>query len=281
MWQYWQAGGALAEGRLWLETGLAIEPRASEQTRMTALWGVAWLAYHQGDVEAARAAAIELERMSARNDDDAARRNAATVLGMVAIADDRPNDAVELLDEALDIARRLKRPWILATSLLNLGLGRLSANDADGARTAIGEALRGYVAIGDERFQARCQCYLGLVSLLDDDLPRARTLLERSLAAFHVLGEPAGTAEGLAGHAALAAATRQPAQAAALAGAAERLRETYAGLELPLDRRTTSGFLELARGQLGPRARHHELQRGGELTLDQAVATALGSPAVP
>jgi predicted ATPase/DNA-binding XRE family transcriptional regulator len=281
MWQYWQAGGALGEGRRWLETGLAIEPRASEQTRMTALWGLAWLAYHQADVEAARAAAIELELLEARHADDAARRNAATVLGMVAIAEDRPDEAVELLDKALDIARRLPAPWILATSLLNLGLGHLSAGDADEARTAIGQALHEYVAIGDERFQARCQGYLGLVSLVEHDLPRARTLFERSLIAFRALGEPAGTAEGLAGLAAVAAVTRHPAHSATITGAAERLRETYAGRELPLDRRITSRYLESAREQLGPKAWHRELLRGWELTLDEAVARALSPPAQP
>lgn len=278
MWQYWQACGALVEGRRWLETGLAMEPGASQQTRMTALWGVAWLAYHQGDIEAARAAAVELEQLAAGHGDDAARRNAATVLGMLSISDERPDEAIELLDQALTIARRLESPWILATSLLNLGLGHLSAGDAGRARAAVGEALHKYAAIGDERFEARCQSYLGLISLVEDDLQRARTLLERSLRAFHALGEPGGTAEGLAGLAALAAATGNRARAAALAGAAERLRETYAGGELPLDRRTTARYLEPAREQFGPHTWDRQLRCGRELTLDQAVAMALSPP---
>jgi predicted ATPase/DNA-binding XRE family transcriptional regulator len=272
MWQYWQAAGALAEGRRWLSTGLRMVPPASEETRMTALWGSGWLAYQQGDYSGAAAAGRELDQLASGAGGQAARRNALTVLGMVAIADERGAEAVERLSEALAVARDLGHPWILATSLLNLGLAHLSAGHGEEARDAVGQALRRYAEIGDDRFHARCLAYLGLISLLEDDLPRSRTLLVQSLVVFHAVGEPAGMAEGLLGLAAVYAAAGEPSRAATLTGAGERLRESIAGRALPLDRRTTERHLEAARTSLGRDLWDRGMSRGRDLSPDEAVA---------
>jgi tetratricopeptide (TPR) repeat protein len=274
MWQYWQAAGALTEGRRWLSAGLRMEPAASLGLRMKALWGSGWLAYQQGDYSAAAAAGRHLEELASTAGGPDARRNALTLLGMVAIADERPVEAVTLLGRALALARDLGQPWILAASLLNVGLAHLAARDPDEARTAVGEALRRYSDIGDERFHARCLGYLGLISLLENDLARAHTLLAQSLTAFYAVDEPAGMAEGLAGLAAVHAASGDMARAAMVAGAGERLRESIAGRALPLDRRTTERHLEAARGSLGHDRWEQQLGRGRGLGVDEAVALA-------
>ena len=276
MWLYWQAVGALTEGRLWLEVGLAAPSPADPQHRMTALWGIGWLAFHQGDILAARSASEQLGSLATAHDDDAARRNAATLSGMLAIAEDRTDDAVRDLEGALSIARELDMPWILATSLLNLGLARAAAEDFDGARDAIGDALRHYAEIDDQRFQARSRGYLGLVSLSTGDLSQAHTLFAQSLRAFHALAEPGGTAEGLTGLAAVAAASGDGSRAATLIGAAQRLRESIAGSELPLERRAMARHVDRARESIDPDDWATALERGRGLSLDVAVAQALG-----
>jgi len=275
MWLYWQAVGALAEGRLWIETGLAASSPADPKHRMTAWWALGWLAYHQGDLLAARSATDQLGTLATAHGDDAATRNAATLSGMLAIAEDRADDAVRDLESALSIARELDRPWILATSLLNLGLARAAADDFDGARDAIAVALRHYAEMDDQRFAARSRGYLGLISLATGDLSQAHTLFAQSLRAFHALTEPGGTAEGLTGLAAVAAASGDADRAATLLGAAERLRESIAGSELPLERRTMAPHLDRARESLGPAAWSTALERGRGLSLDVAVAQAL------
>ncbi len=277
MWQYWVASGALTEGRRWLNAGLSLHPSGSDEVRMTALWGVGWLAYHQADDGAAEASALELEELARQHGEARARRDALTIRGMVAISREDASGAVTFLTEALDIARGLDHDWILATSLLNLGLGLLSAADTDRARTAIGEALAAYEGIGDARFRARCVGYLGITSLMEDDPDRARVLFSQSLAAFRELAEPAGTAEGLAGIAAAEAATGNLPRAATLAGAAERLRNSFAGRELPLDRRTTQRYLSSAETRFGSAAWAEARARGRELTLDEAIDLALAS----
>jgi predicted ATPase/transcriptional regulator with XRE-family HTH domain len=276
MWLFWQTRGALGEGRRWLASGLDVEPPAAVALRLSALWGLAWLAYHQGDDEAAATAGDELGRLAEERADDLARRNAFTVTGMVAIARDRSDDAVALLTRALNIARELGQPWILATSLLNLGLGQLAAGSVASARSLLGEALQRYERIGDRRFHARCVGYLGSAALLDDDPDRARALFRQSLSVFRDLGEPAGIAEGLAGLAAVAAATGQPTEAATLGSAADRLRQTVAARELPLERRIAARYLGAAAEQLGRAAWDEVWQRGQELNTADALAHALG-----
>jgi predicted ATPase/transcriptional regulator with XRE-family HTH domain len=275
MWLFWQTRGALDEGRSWLERGLRSWPPATVPVRLKALWGLAWLAYHQGDDNVAAAAADELAELADAHGDQPARRNAATVAGMVAIAQDRPADAVDRLTDALTIARGLDQPWILATSLLNLALGRLATGAVPPARALLGEALQHYEAIGDRRFHARCVGYLGLAALLDADPERARALFRQSLVAFRDLGAPAGIAEGLSGLAAVAAATGQASAAGVLAGAADGLRRTVAARELPLERRVAGQYVGAAEQQLGRAAWDEAWQRGQRLGIEDVLAQAL------
>jgi non-specific serine/threonine protein kinase len=275
MWFYWQSRGALIEGRHWLELGLRLDPAADDETRMTALWGTAMLAHHQGDDAAARERALELQELASRRGDNAALRNAATILGMTAIAGDDPTRAVAEFERALELAATVDDEWIRATSHLNLGLGRLNAGELDAARAALGEALRRYEQLNDERFHARCVGYLGMASLLDGDPSRARSLFGDSLRVFHRLGEPGGTAEALTGLAAADAAAGDAARAAVLAAAAERLRQSVAARQLPLDRRTNEHYLSMAREQLGEQRWSELWQAGHDRSLDVAVEEAL------
>lgn len=279
MWQFWQSRGGLVEGRHWLTSGLAMQPAAEPGLRATALWGLAWLAYHQGDDAAAASASRDLTDLAEELDEPTARRNAETVAGMLAIAEDRPVAAVAHLSEALTIARGMDTTWILATSMLNLGLGQLALGQPQQARAVLGDALALYEGFGDERFHARCLGYLGLTSLLEDDPDRAAALFAQSLRAFAELAEPAGTAEGLAGMAAVAAATGEATRAATLGGAAERLRDTVAARELPLERRTAAQHRARAEHALGPHRWAAAWDTGRELSPESAVSLALSGRA--
>ncbi|HEY6665142.1 MAG TPA: helix-turn-helix domain-containing protein [Propionibacteriaceae bacterium] len=275
LWQFWQTRGELTEGRRWLETGLSVRPAASDATTMTALWGLGWLAYHQADEAAAADAAVRLAELAERHQDDRARRNALTLRGMVAIARDRGTEAVDLLQDALSMARRVGERWLLATSKLNLGLAYLCLGNTDRARAGIGEALRAYEEIGDQRFHARCLAYLGHAALIDQDPDRASALIRNSLTAFRDLAEPGGTAEGLVGLAAIQALQGNTTRAALLAGAAERLRDSYAGRQLPLDERISGRHLAVAQTILGPEEWSRAWAKGRELQLDSAIDLAL------
>jgi hypothetical protein len=242
---------------------------------MTALWGIGWLAYHQADDAAAEEAAVRLADLAQRHDDDRAQRNALTLRGMVAISRDDGVKAVDLLEDALKLARRGGERWLLATSQLNLGLAHLCMANTDSARATIGDALQGYEEIGDQRFHARCLGYLGQAALMDRDSNRASALLRSSLTAFRHLAEPGGTAEALVGLAAVQALQGNATRAATLAGAAERLRDSYASRQLPLDERVSGRYLALAEDLLGPEDWSRAWAEGRDLRLDSAIELAL------
>ena len=279
LWRYWQARGDLQVGRQWLERGLDAEPPASPATRMAALWGLAWLEYQQGDDDAASACARELALLADQVRDPTGRRNAATVRGVVALAHNDISAASSDLDAALALARGLDDPWLLATSLLNAGIARIAATQTAEARALIGEALRVYAELGDERFRARSLGYLGLAALVDADPARGEALYAQSLSVFEALGEAKGIAEGLMGLAMAAAARGLPLRAAQLGGAAERVRESFAGRALPVERRLAEHGLALAREQLGEAEWDAAWTSGRALRENEAIAAALKLPA--
>jgi tetratricopeptide (TPR) repeat protein len=243
------------------------------------LWGVAWLAHHQGDDEAAAAAGRELAVLAEEEGDELTRRNALTIAGMVAIAGDRVDEAIGVLGEALELAHRVNAPWILATSMLNLALADLSDGGGGAvaeARSLLGDALACYESIGDRRFRARCLGYLGVAALLENDADRAQALFRQSLTVFRDLEEPGGMAEALSGLAAVAAASGRSEEAARLAGAGERVRQTVGARELPLERRIAERYLGPAAEILGPSIWAEAWREGVELATEVAVTLALG-----
>jgi tetratricopeptide (TPR) repeat protein len=276
MFQFWQASGALTHGRRWLAAGLERPPDATSVTvRMGALWAAAWLAYQQGDDDDVERAAGALDALATAHGDTAACRNAATVVGMLAVARDQAGDAIRHLTEAVRLASELGRPWFVATSQLNLAAAHLAAGDAASARPLLVDALQRYDALGDRRFHARVVGYLALTALVDRDLARATTLYQRSLAAFRDLGEPKGTAEGLAGLANVAAARGDVLRAATLAGAAERINESVAGREFPLERRIAASHVGQAAAALPPEDWATAWATGRALDRDDAIDLAL------
>ncbi|GAB4003096.1 helix-turn-helix domain-containing protein [Nocardioides ultimimeridianus] len=279
LWRYWQARGDLAGGRAWLERGLAGVPPASPATRTDAWWGLAWLSLQQGDDARAARCAAELDALADEVQDGAVRRNAATVRGMVALARAEIAAASASLDQALDLARHLDQPWLLATSLLNVGIASIGAGETARAREVLGEALREYAELGDERFRARSLGYLGLAALVDVDPARAEALYVQSLAVFDGLGEPKGIAEALTGLADAAALRGDPARAARLGGAAERIWESFGGRALPVERRVSESVLGAARQHADATVWAEAWTSGRALRQDEAIALAQDVPA--
>lgn len=278
LWRYWQARGDLEVGRRWLQRGLDAVPPPSPTLRMTALWGLAWLAYQQGDDASASECAQELAGLARQVDDATARRNAATISGIVALACDDVAGALSSLEDALALARGLEESWLLATSLLNVGIAKIAARQTDDARTLIGEALREYAELGDERFRARALGYLGLAALAEGDAARGEALYAQSLAVFDALGETKGIAEALTGLAIAAVVRGLPARAARLGGAAERLRESFAGRALPVERRLAETELARARNEVGDADWDAAWTSGRALRPDEAIELALAVP---
>ena len=275
LFRYWQARGDLAVGRKWLERGLRTVPEATPPTRMSALWALGWLAFQQGDETSTQACARELAALAATSADPIARRNAVTLDGLVALAHEDVDMAVRQFVEAVDLVRDAGEPWLSASSLLNLAMATIASGRTSEARSLLHEALRMYDDLGDERFRARALGYLGLAALVDGEAGRAEALYAQSLRIFDALGEPKGVAEALTGLASAAVLGGAVTRSAQLGGAAERLRESFGGCALPVERRLAHAQFAMVSSHGGQRWRD-EWTRGRAFRTTEAVETALG-----
>jgi predicted ATPase/transcriptional regulator with XRE-family HTH domain len=285
IWHFWQERGAIAEGRSWLERGLAGEagiPGACEigapipaPVRCKALWGASWLAYAQGDYARSTALSAEYLALAQQSDDLLGVRNALTARGMVALARGSFSEAIALLEQSLEICQRVGPSWHLATSFLNLGLATMQARDHARTQNLLNQARLVYKALGNDTFVARTQGYLGYAALLRGEPSLAEDLFAESLGAFSRLGDRRGVAEGLDGLAAVNATHTRAPRTAQLAGAAEALRREIGVLPLPFEREAREPYFRIAQVDLGDDRWEAAFDEGQAMTMAQAVDYAL------
>jgi tetratricopeptide (TPR) repeat protein len=251
-------------------------PTASEYPlRLRAVWGAAWLAYQQGDSITATALGEELLASSDGGTSPVDRRNGLTILGHLAVAEGRAGEAVQLLQEALDIARAAGLRWHIATSLLNLGTALLHRASYLEARQVLEEAVAAHQATGDQLFAARSRVELGYAALVCEDLPQARSYFGAALATFVESRERWGVAEAVAGFAVLAAAGGDAETAAVLTGSSEATYAEVAAQVIAPDANLAAPYLDRARRALGESGWSTALDRGRGLSIDEAVQIAL------
>jgi predicted ATPase/transcriptional regulator with XRE-family HTH domain len=292
LWLYWRRHGDYTEARLWLDRALAvavpIDSRPPDRSgsavgataperasRRTVLWGDAWISYYQGDYAHVRRLGDELFQMAEEDDDPIAIRNGLTIKALVAMAEQRFDDALPPLEESVRICRESCPPWLLATSLLVLGQATLHGPALARARSLLEEALSIYAGLGDRLFIARTKGYLGYAALLSGRSDAARRLFSASLRGFRDLEERFGIAEELQAIAALRAAGGHDELAAELAAAAHRVWASMSAQALASDRPITSRYLDAARRRLGAPAWRSAWQRGQQMAVEGAVHLAL------
>jgi predicted ATPase/DNA-binding XRE family transcriptional regulator len=292
LWLYWRRHGDYTEARRWLDQALAVagpdqgapgaEASAADAlmsdraSRRKVLWGDAWISYYQGDYPHVRQLGQELLQLAQQDEDRVGIRNGLTIEALVAMADQRFDDALGPLEESVRICRQTCPPWLLATSLLVLGQATLHGTDLARCRTLLQEALSIYERLGDRLFVARTNGYLGYASLLSGRTRTARRLFAASLSEFARLDERFGIAEELLASAALAAADGRDERAAILAGAANAVWASMSAQPLAPDRPIVGRYLDPARGRLGSAAWRSAYRKGQAMDLAVIVRLALG-----
>ena len=274
LWMFWRLTFAFSEGRAWVKQVLGMDAAGADSIRARVLWGSGWLAYQQGDYGDTARRGEELTRWARAAKDATAIRNGVTLLAQERLAMGDFGAAAELFDEALQIARDGDSPWLLATSALNRSVAALHAGDLETARTLLTEAESLYRQMGDDRFVARVWLQLAYLSLLGENVARARVLVSRGLSQASALGDSWGAAEQLDGMAAVLAAEGDWRAAATIAGAAEATWRSMGASPHPTDRRSTDRWLGpvlQAAGEAGAVA----LAAGRGLALERAIALAL------
>jgi predicted ATPase/DNA-binding XRE family transcriptional regulator len=276
VWRFWLLQGHLSEGRSRLRDALEIDADPAPRLRAKALWGSAWLAYHQGDYPEAQRCGEEMLAIARTVDDPAELRNALTIEGIVDLAYGRFAEAVDVLARCVDLLRDQPRGWLLATSLLNLGMATTHADDPR-ATSTLQESRDIYAMLGDRHYEARAILYAGYASLLQGDENAARDRFRESLVTFWELDDRWGTTEALEGVASIGGTAKWAERAVTIAAAAEALRETINARPFPADAAVKDRNLARARSEMDEATWRDRRRRGRAMSVEESVEYALES----
>jgi non-specific serine/threonine protein kinase len=292
---FWDLRGYRTEGRGWLEELLALAPRVagdgsagapgmvgvSAATQAKALLGAGIFA-QAGDDEQALAAAKEalaLARGQKARWGAWAAGVALHLLGNIAWDRGELEQALACCEESVAQLRAAGEEGIAAANLTQVGGIALDQGDLERAAACCEESLAFARRSGADFVAGFALRVLADVARRRGDLARADVLGREQLLVWRRLGAPgylAGSLEGLARTAAAAGEEAPAERAARLLGAAAALRERVGAPRRPHGRADTERAAAPARAALGEAAWVAAFASGRALTLEEAIAEALG-----
>ncbi|OAH12723.1 putative HTH-type transcriptional regulatorc [Streptomyces jeddahensis] len=214
---HWITSYYLAEGRRWLDEGLAVCTEPTE-VRARALWTDSWLAIIQSDTDAASAMLDEARDLGTRLGLDSVLAYVALYSGMVAMYRGEIESAIRLYKDAVARHRATGDPVGLALSLIRLSLAHSFSGDSPGAIALGEESLKVCDAYGEGWHRAYTMMALGIEVWRQGDTERAAALEKESLAFNHSLDDPLGVGVNVEVLAWIAATEKQYRRAAGLLG---------------------------------------------------------------
>jgi predicted ATPase/DNA-binding CsgD family transcriptional regulator len=277
----WYGGGQAREGRRWLERVLSADPYPGPD-RVRALAAYTRIMVLQGEWAATADLAGQCLELARRFDQSAYEADALTILGIGQLYRSDPAGAVPLLTEAVTLAGRLD-PVHRQVAYANvvLALAFLLQGDTRRAGEVFADTRRICRAHGE-------QWYLGLVlfnsalyALALPDPAQALSDGRECLRLGLALQDAYSVASGLELLAWIAAADQDHRRAARLLGAADEQWRTIGGSPLVGELTRRPEATTAARAALGAAVFAAEHRRGEGLTLDEAVAEALGHARPP
>ncbi|MFC9747373.1 ATP-binding protein [Streptomyces niveus] len=301
LWFYWAGCGRLTEGRHWLERSLAPEvsrdePREEpgqwhdgewhdgeghEGARLKALWVLGYVAILQGDNTAAVRALYECRGEAARTGNAVARAYAVHRLGCLALLTGDMPRAERLLRAALGAYRELGE--INSNVLMGqaeLALSLVFQGDLDAA-VALCADVREICEESGERWARSYALYVhAYAAWTRGRLGEARALLTEAVTIHHTFNDLVGLVLAMELMALVTADEGDPAEAAVLQGAADRL---WRSVGAPLFGSPTFGAPHeqcerRATELLGPERYGARVAEGRALPPASAVERALAGP---
>ncbi len=258
-----------------LEESLGLS-RELGRTEPFALYLLGIVSRLRGDYE--RAEALGKESL-ALNRGLGRKRNIALSLdslGLLAYYRGKYEQAQALSEEGLALFRELGDKFGIAGSLNSLALVASGQGDYKQAGALSKESLSISREINDKGATARSLIVLGREASYLGEHKRGAAFLKESLALFSEMGDKLGIIRCVDGLADVAWAHEFPERAARMFGAAEGLRESI-GAALPLaDQLELDQNVSAVRAHLGDEAWTSAWAGGRAMTLDQAIAYALG-----
>lgn len=274
---FWLVRGRLSEGRRWLEATLAGGIGASEAARTRALLLAGLIAREQGDHERSVELLGEALALARKLGDKATAASALLNLGWAALLRDELRRAAGMTQESLTLQRELNHEVGVARSLTVLALLANVRGDYEAAMALHEEGL-GLAREARDTSGIFLSLWPGaLAALGQGDHRRAKELYEEGLGSSWRLKMVHPTASHLQIAASVAGLQGQPVRSARLWGAAEASLASV-GLELaPLERRFYEPYIAAVRSRLGAVAFEEAWAEGRKMTIDEAVEYALGA----
>ncbi len=313
LWQFWMHHGHFAEGRERLTGALArAGDAAAPEVRLKALNGAAAMAWHQGDLPAARLwmeEALQVARQAPNHPHlDSCLHNLGNVLysqgelaearvlweeslairradgnldgvasglsnlGSLACQEGDFTRAEALHSEALQVADALHAPHKRRAGLVGLGQIRLAQEQYEIARVYLEEALMLAQDLDDRECLSGCLTKLGLLALRTGDLIRAGTLLRESIMVAQDAGMKPSLVAALEACADLLSASGSARSAVHLWKVAETQRNGLGLPRLRADRDHVERQLAGARRSLGSEAFELAWHEACSMALEDAMA---------
>jgi non-specific serine/threonine protein kinase len=276
---YWLFHGLLREARQWLTRALELDPRPTV-IRSKALSTTAFVVLLQGDIDAALPLRDEGNALAQRLHDERALAHAIHICGMTAWAQGDLHCAIPLLTDALERSRTAgDDPTETFIDQLFLAMTTALLGDARSAACSA-ETLKAAQSAGAEWSIAWAKWVVGLHHWSQGDNRQATALFQDALRLHRTFSNEWGYAWCIEALAWTAANDAHYERAARLLGATLACLRAIGGM---------GGFklFAAAHGQCETQLRHAlgddayaaAVQRGTDLSLDQAIAYALGDQA--
>jgi non-specific serine/threonine protein kinase len=269
-------GGQAGESRRWLAE-LLTTPVAARPTvgRGRALLSGGRLAWNQLDLAQAEALLGEALTILCACADQPGIVWGLELRARVAIARGDYASGRAIAEEAQAIGKATGDPDLVEDTLQALGQACFYLGDYPAARTCFEQELAAGGSI-EQPFQAPKLDWLGHTATASGDYPAARAWFAASMRQRLAIDRKLGIAFTLSGLAGLAAAQGQLVRAALLSGAASRLCELCGVPATRTQEGYIRGRLPGIRETLGTAAFDAAWAEGQAMTLEQAIAYALG-----
>jgi predicted ATPase len=271
-WRFWLTHGHVTEGRIWLKRALDLN-FAPSIARSKSLLGAGTLAFHQGDLNAARKLLTEGFRTSKSLEANHLVGRCCNALGVLAAYANEFGEARRWYDEGLKIARCSDNPFLLAMLLNNLGEITETEGNLVKARTLYEEAVMS-LKRGNQMNLAYALSNLGAVAYQQSDYAKARFCYTEALAIAQEFGSKKAIIYCLDGFAALAVSEGQPEVSAKLCGAADALRESIGLQQEPHERKRRDQYIACIESIMSKSRVSEAMKIGRTMGLAEALALA-------
>jgi predicted ATPase/DNA-binding CsgD family transcriptional regulator len=276
------------EDRQWIEKALsrlAEYPGASVDREMLMLQADlrvldGWKVYTEGDYPAARDIWKQALSFTRRLDDKFRLSNVLVGLSWTLVTLGHHRQAKVTAEQALSLGRQIENAWAIGQGLNILGCLELLHGNHDRAESLYAESLDCFKQAQNPSWEAVMLLNIGQSVQDRDDQARARELYLEALSRCWKLVDVWGIGLSLEKVACSAAAYRQYRKAARLFAAAQKLHQSIGYMLEIVERLGHEKYLPLVQHGLSPAEFAAAWAEGQALTLEQAVAEALGNGAV-